>query len=789
MSQSEPKSLWTRRRFLATSVVAGATVQAFDLSLFSEGTTAGPSGAGNASDSRESGAAGVSDWFDRPMRFANLTFVEEDPGRCDPKRWLDYFARIHADAATLSAGGYMAYYPTRIPLHHRSVHLGDQDLFGTMYHGCRRQGMQVIARIDPHACRQEVAEAHPDWISTDAAGKPRRHLAMDSLWITCALGPYNFEFMRDVIREIVTLYPVDAVFSNRWNGIGRCHCPHCRANFRKATGMEIPLTEDSKEPAQEAFLAWQQERLFALWRLWDDTVRAANPRARFIPNMGGGIWQFLDLREVGRRADILFADRQGRTAGATGGVGLTAPWAIGRAGKEFRAVMGSKPVAAGYSVGVEEPYRWKDSVQSEAEQRVWMADGIAHGLRLSFGKTGATVYDDRWMDFTAELFGWHHRNERYLRNEESLAQVAMVYAQRSATVYGRQKEGSADPTQRHYHNFIDYPYRNEDHSSGLYQAMIEARIPFDMVCDRMLDPEHIDRYKLLLLPNISVLSDLQCEQLRAYVARGGSLLATYETSLYDEKGRRKDFGLRELFGASFRGWRPGPTLNSYLNIHRKARFGEALAAGLGRAERVVGGVWYLDVETIQDPLTSVDARQQQAADAAPLTLIPPYPHLPMEELYPRTRYTNIPQVLMREVGKGRVVYFPWDIDRLFWEALLEDHGILLGNAARWALAGAAEVTVEGPGIVDVAAWRQKGSMTVHLVNLTNPYMMKGPFRELLPLGAQKVRIPLSFLSGAPQAVRLLVSGAVFEPRIVDGAVEVVVPSITDREVVAVDLHP
>lgn len=787
MPHSKLTSFWTRRRFLASSALAGATVPMLDRRMIAATSLAQATGSLAGAVAARTDAASELDWFDRPMRFANLTFVEEDPGRCDPKRWLEYFARVHADAATLSAGGYMAYYPTRIPLHHRSVHLGEQDLFGTMYHGCRRLGMNVIARIDPHACRQEVADAHPDWISTDASGKPRRHLAMESLWITCALGPYNFEFMRDVIREIVTLYPVDAVFSNRWNGIGRCHCPHCRENFRKATGLEIPRTEAPEEPAQEAFLAWQQERLFALWRLWDDTVRAANPRARFIPNMGGGIWQFLDLREVGRRADILFADRQGRTAGATGGIGLTAPWAIGRAGKEFRAVMGRKPVAAGYSVGVEEPYRWKDSVQSEAEQRVWMADGIAHGLRLSFGKTGATVYDDRWMAFTEELFGWHHRNERYLRNESSLAEVAMVYAQRSATTYGRQKEGAGDPTQRHYHNFIDYPYRNEDHSSGLYQAMVEARIPFDMVCDRMLDPEQLDRYKLLLLPNLSVLSDRQCEQLRSYVARGGSLLATYETSLYDEKGRRSDFGLKDLFGARFRGWRPGPTLNSYLSLNRRARGGEALAAGFGNAERVVGGVWYLDVEAAQD--SGEGQERGTTAPVSPLTLIPPYPHLPMEELYPRKKYTDVPEAFLREVGRGRVAYFPWDIDRLYWEALLEDHGILLRNAVRWALGGAAGVTVEGPGVVDIAAWRQKTSVTVHLVNLTNPFMMKGPFRELLPLGAQKVRVPLSSLQGRPHSIRLLVSGKRLEPRIVDDALEVVVPTIADREVVAVDLHP
>ena len=146
---------------------------------------------------------GTEGWFDRPMRWVQLTLVENDPGRFDPQFWLDYFRRLHADAATLSAGGIVAYYPTEVPLHHRSAWLGDSDPFGTLVAGCRAQGMQVVARTDPHAVRDEVRAAHPDWISTTRDGAPLRHWANPDLWVTCALGPYNFDFMDRVHREIV----------------------------------------------------------------------------------------------------------------------------------------------------------------------------------------------------------------------------------------------------------------------------------------------------------------------------------------------------------------------------------------------------------------------------------------------------------------------------------------------------------------------------------------------------------------------------------------------------------
>jgi hypothetical protein len=93
---------------------------------------------------------------DKPMRWAQLTLVEDDPGKFDPQFWLDYFKRTRSDAVCLSAGGCVAYYPTKVPFHHRSQWLGDSDPFGTLVTGCRKLGMIVIARTDPHATYGDV---------------------------------------------------------------------------------------------------------------------------------------------------------------------------------------------------------------------------------------------------------------------------------------------------------------------------------------------------------------------------------------------------------------------------------------------------------------------------------------------------------------------------------------------------------------------------------------------------------------------------------------------------------
>jgi hypothetical protein len=170
----------------------------------------------------------------------------------------------------------------------------------------------------------------------------------------------------------------------------------------------------------------------------------------------------------------------------------------------------------------------------------------------------------------------------------------------------------------------------------------------------------------------------------------------------------------------------------------------------------------------------------------PLTLIPSYPDLPMEMVYPRVVETGAPQVYLRESGAGRVVYFPGDIDRTFWEVLCVDHLKLLRNAVLWATNEEPLLTVTGPGVLDVTVWRQKDSMTIHLVNLTNPMMMKGPVRELIPVAEQKVRVRLPAGARAKK-VQLLASARIPQVQRAGQYLTVSVPSILDHEVVAIDL--
>lgn len=684
-------------------------------------------------------------WYNRPMRWAQLTLVENDPGRFDPDFWLSYFKKIHADAACLSAGGIVAYYPTNVPLHHRSNWLGSSDPFGYLVKGCREMGMSVMARTDPHAARQEVLQTHPDWIAVTANGEKRRHWANPELWVTCALGPYNFEFMSRVHQEIMEGYSPDGIFSNRWAGHGVCYCEHCTRNFKAYSGLDLPRSTDRFDPVLMKWNEWNTVRLKELWQLWDGIIRRQKSTSRFIPN------GFPDKVITGKLSDIVFTDHQARS-------GMIPPWSNGRVAKELRASIGMKPLGGIFSVGVEEQYRWKDSVQSEAEVRVWVAEGTANGMRPWFTKFSGVLYDWRWLDTVNKIYQEHYRNEHYLRNIASMARVGMVFSEKEA-VYGNQ------PWQQ----------KSDDHALGMYHALIENRIPFEMVNASLLDAGHLKAFKLLILPNIYSISDTQCNQLRQFVQSGGSLVATYETSLYDEEGnQREDFGLADLLGVSYDHKVEGPLQNSYLRLKEDVatkKFHPVLKE-LEEAYRIINSTWQVKVTPRME-------------FPEPVTLIPTYPDLPMEDVYPREPETHICGLYLRELGQARVAYFPGDIDRAFWQILSADHSKLLRNTILWALKEEPIVEIKGPGMMDVTVWRQKSSMTVHLVNFTNPMMLKGPFRELIPVDARvSIRVPQDV---SVKGLKLLVSDKKLPFEVKDGKITVDVSHITDHEIVALDL--
>jgi hypothetical protein len=689
-------------------------------------------------------------WANNAMRWAQVAFTEEDPPRYDPNFWFDFFKKTHVEAVCLSAGGDIAFYPTKVPLHKRARDLGDRDMLGEMIKGCRAQNISVITRVDPHAMSEEAYAAHPEWAACTQDGKPRRHWAAKDMWVTCQNGGFMFDFMPAVLTEITDTYKPGGFFGNRWAGSGMCYCQTCHTKFKAATGLELPTTNDPQDPRRKAYIQWNADMRWKQFTLWNDTVKKSKKDCFFSPNGG--------LNNPEKVIHPLVAvDRQGRT-------GTTPVWMMGKFAKITRAYMQNLPVVGIFNVGVEDDNRWKDSVQRGPELQAWMQGGIAQGFRPWVAKFNARIFDPRWVAPVVQMYDWHWRNDKYMRNTANLARVAMVNSTQSGIF-------TAGGTAFTAGDGVRAAQRVTESVNGYYQALVEARIPFEMADDRLLEPQHIGRYRVLVLPDVAALSDRQCQQLRDYVAAGGRIVATGETSLYDETGKKRaNFGLSDLFGCDY-----VKTDDEVKNSYLTPRHPHPLTKGLEDAPRIIGAV------------QQVTVRPHDAAKQ-PLTLIPSYPDLPMERVFPPPgqEQTDTPAVFAREVGKGRVVYFPMDIDRTFWDVLAADHQVLLQNAVEWAAAEPQPMTVTGPGMVDVAYWRQKGSLAAHVVNMNNPMMMKGPYREVMPAGPYTVSLELP-AGTKVGAVKLLESGATPKTSRDGNRLVVEVPSIALHEVVAVDL--
>lgn len=647
------------------------------------------------------------------MRWAQLTICEGDVTKFDPDMWLRYMEDAACDGLVLGSGGYMAFHDTDIPYHYRVKHPQHEDVFGYMVEACRKKGYSIICRTDSHACHDDAFQAHPEWVAITKDGGPRRHWSFPEVWVTCPLGDYGFDFMKRVHGELARKYDMDAIFCNRWPGSGVCYCEACRKNFYDYCGREIPRILDPKDETTQLYMQWHEKRSFELCKAWDQEIIRNNPSMRFVPNSSVGTSPFLDNRMLGDYAAVLYADYQGREKNMT-------PWFNGRTGKELHAVLGDKPIGGIFSTGTAER-RWKDSVQEKAELELWVSEAVANGLRPWFTKFSMQVFDGRWMPVVKELYNKYRDWEKYLRHTASQAEVALMFSQHTVKKYALANRDQ----------LVEKPI------NGFYHALIEARIPFDMIDSHFINQEHLGKYRAVILPNIAVLSDADCAALKAYVEAGGAVLASYETSLYDENGRRReDFGLADLFGVHFTGKYTLNELNAYITVHPGAG-DPILAAGFGGDARMTGTENRVGIAF--DPADF---------EPSPYRAVPAFPDLPMEEVYPRDVPADYEEVLYRRVGKGRVVFFDGDIGRCYWDYLLVDYRRLIANSVRWAIRGRDAVRVEGRGLIDVTAWRNEEGLMIHLVNMTTTNAMRGPASEIIPLGDITVKIRNDLIRGS-----------------------------------------
>ena len=699
-------------------------------------------------------------WHSGPHRVLLLNLREGDEPKVEAEALVAAAKEYRATAFCLSGGGIVAFYQTRIAGHRISNGLGGRDLLAEVIPVAHRENMRVLARIDPSCAPKELAVQHPEWFTRDIHGN---FCEVSEHYVTCPNAGYYRERMVEVVREILGTYDADGIWNNQgkfaaWE-TGLCYCNTCQAMFKAESGHPIPQKEPWDEPVWRQYNEWRYRRIADWVALMHREIHAVKKDAVFIAavqlmesleTIRPGGW---DIDYWLEHQDIPTFECQRRH---------TAPFWPGIQAKYLATLAPNKPrwMTASYFY----PW-WRLYAAPEAENRPWIAQQVANGVSpwLHINGGYSDLFDRRSLAPMKAVFQRLERWEKYLDGAQSQARVVLVLSRYTQDNYGR------DKPQARYLDFI----------RGWYLALQEAHIPFDVISDKLISPERLAPYGVVVISNLACVADSAVAALEQYAQAGGGLIASFEAGQCDGDGKP----------------RATPAFDTVLGITRTGKR-EGLKSSYAKLEvhddPLLEGIGDTDLIPNEGALIEVKAA---ASHAVPLTLIPPViahdgATISIPEYSAIRATTNIPVVTRGACGKGRVVYFANTMEGLYYHYGFPDLGRVLANAVRWALNEPMALEVEAPDYVDVTHMGQPGRALVHLVNLPLDKPLntgwRHPGRNLVEVRDIVVRLRLS-AGQRVKSARLASSETPLALSMHNGVVKIIVPKLADHEIVIFEL--
>ncbi len=484
----------------------------------------------------------------------------------DARRLLETVQQLNGNVLRFQPIGYWAYYPsTSFPVHEE---LGGRDLIDEVAKECRRTGIHQYCYIGygaPAMLTRDYIEKHPkykDWVLRDPEGKSYgtyTHMGWSTpLQKFCKTGDAYRQALRQVVKEICE-HDVDGVYFDAPSAFGYtgvCFCDSCRIAFKKFSGMDLDrlaslaklnglpfdwggnFPNDVDMEALTAWYAWADQ--LALEDLLDFR-KIAHAKDKFMLCHNANTWSGTSLRMQYRIPDgfMVEASREIHDRLATGmmGASMARPYK-----KLAQMYLGSYAVTWFGEPPHEHPQvshntSLEDSDEIKMEGFADLACGnvplYATANRLYFKVGSGSVAPAR------EVFDFMVRAEPVLKDSIPVPYMTIVPTWESLQRW--REKGKT----------WNWPLMSE----AMSLAMLDQRISFDINPSTELSEEWLKGQKVIALCGASGISDEQAKRLTAWVERGGGLLATYDTGLYDAKGRQRHDGgaLREVLGVKMNG--------------------------------------------------------------------------------------------------------------------------------------------------------------------------------------------------------------------------------------------
>jgi hypothetical protein len=604
----------------------------------------------------------------------------------------------------------------------------------------RRLGIRVLAAVPP-TLQGEIYEIHPEWrrVDTPSDEIPQVDLKQHPYGgMLCLLGPYGDYFI-ELLAEVLTKFPeVDAFSFDGLHYAGVCYCKHCRAAFRDEMGIEIPAV-NMEDRRYRQYQHWADRRMEDVVRRMQRRLKTIKPDVALVTwTTNAGRWgHFLSIpRNMPARMNLLFdapdqelwLDESNRGASIAPAFGCAYAWAVTNHRVAF-----SEP----YLMSHGNPYSKDSFPADELNRRMMMVltYGGAPSIAVAQPRLQQAVYHS--LDQVRRLRPWLDKEpERW---------AALVVSDNTRNFYGR---SAGHVEERYLANVL-----------GLFRMAVEEHLPVTLINDWNLNDADLSNYKVLILANTASLDDDQMAAVGRFVNAGGGLVATADTSRFNEFGDlRGDFGLAPLLGVSLVNDAAAPTSeprresidanfamslpaeywdkrkNVYsLKLHDDARLWSARL----RDDMGTGRV------TFKGHANVVKTVRETARVVATLNL--------------PDAVTEMPAAVTNQVGNGRAAYLAASVDAAHYLYSYPYQRKLLRDVVVWSAGEVPPVTVEAPMSVHATFFRQKVEgrqrLLVHLFNDTNSTANHAfpndavPLREeVIPIHDVRVRLGSGYRS-------------------------------------------
>ena len=641
----------------------------------------------------------------------------------DPQS-IDEAAQI--GATIVHAGGPELYYPLRKDNPQSGLKEAERAKLAAGIERAKKRGLRIVLGVSPYA-PVEIVREHPEWMHhaiDDPAIRERAKLDLTlpenihlrTLPLNTPYGDYAIECLAELMRDLqVDGFSFDGCYHQAIN-----FSPFEQQLYRTETGRELPKQIDLSSEDYRLYLLWADEKLEQWYRKLGQRLNEVNPEAAIYTwtTNAGRFGHFLTSPRVmsARMNRLIHCPVQEWWLDEVNQGATVVPY-FGAA--YVRAVSGGK-------VGASEPYLMShgnpystDSFPPH-ELTVRCLGAMTNG---SFTPLAQMAGRQATYDTLREIV---RRRDTFTRLEQE-PWAALLVSESTRQFYA-------------YGNIVE---RWLAHAAGAYRMGMEEHLPMTLITELELKPEVLDRYRVLILPNVACLSDQQVAIIREYVTRGGGLVATGETSLCDELGRpRGDFALKDLFGTSYAG-RPAM---SEVRPELDANFALVINDEYWAKRGNVGALRFSDYS---NSIFARDERLQKIVPNAQATFKGPVvrpaafapPMQPAVLYFPEGSRDAFPVVATGEHGQGRVVYFAVGVDAALFSYAFPYQRILLSTAVKWAARTPYPITVQAPMCVQSTFWKKPdGRVIIHLWNGLNTTADHGLQEVETPLREEAVAI-------------------------------------------------